>query len=875
MKRMRIGAWSVTLGAALLCAACEDLPDIPRGVCGNALSEPDVGERCDTFAGQGFACGQPGTPFACQFVHDDVHTCPPGYGAGQDGLCREAAGEFPTRIAFLDAHGTQLHVGDFDADGRADLLSTDQLSAEARVTYLGESAREVGRTTVSFAQQTAPLVGAELSGGEGRDIVIPSLAGIQVLRGRVGQRLDAKAYASIDLPPAALPVPVPATAIDDFPVEFGTPYGVTLQGGLLQVDADVALMLADNPVALIAEASLEDIVGVVRLDVDPPLLGLPQETDGEEIVVALAPSRAFSNGRLVILRPDVFAPTQLEITSFGGSRELRAGPFALNDKVAVSTAGIGTRELLTFTVEADLSDATFAAQSLVRPDEMSGGNLDFANPLAATHFFGFTVAVTAGDVRLLGCDLLFSAPCIVAKNQSFAPWTTAVTDPDAAVVVTGSALTTGLSVLKYTGEKFLTPAYLSTSRPVQRVDRGDFDGDGIDDFVALTRSLSAGCDDDSEWLVSWGTVGGFPEAPESFGALPGVADFSIGPMYDQLLQDGVDDLLFTRECDGAVSGGQFTGSANRRLVAPYVVDDLSPFGFLPNLGSVSTVAFPLPTEQGEPPRDDLLFLDAKEGELVLRRLASSSDGELVETAQIPLGIALDEAGQSLALGLARFTSTDFDGDGDRDLAMMLPRVDELTDSEISFLVELWLLRNDDGVLKPADAPAMTSTEPAVIGVFGAEELGVATAVRISASVAHVDLEVGDLDRDGRDDLLWLGGSPESPRDIRLARGAGGGDFVELGVPLDDELVAATMLAGTPSGTLAVATAANVRLCQLHEPSFELSCETLLETSTAAQIEGLVQGDFDADGVLDLAVSRQDGTEIWRQTSAQDGARDDG
>src|SRR5580698_140797 len=92
----RFAVISLGLGAV----ACETFPDVPVGVCGNHIIDPQ--EDCDgslpagVTGGAALRCGLPGTDTACRYdCTMDATSCPAGFVcSGTDGICRSPAGTF-------------------------------------------------------------------------------------------------------------------------------------------------------------------------------------------------------------------------------------------------------------------------------------------------------------------------------------------------------------------------------------------------------------------------------------------------------------------------------------------------------------------------------------------------------------------------------------------------------------------------------------------------------------------------------------------------------------------------------------------------------------------------------------------------------------
>lgn len=132
-RRLLLGAGFLTLLGSLAAAAssCGSLPDIEGGQCGNRVVEPNNGEACEEpsrDAGLDGAvygkCGLPGSYAPCRYICNEV-PCDPGYGCGLDGVCRRSDGlsDLPISIGGLGAQ--QLLRGDFDGDGRFEIVAAD------------------------------------------------------------------------------------------------------------------------------------------------------------------------------------------------------------------------------------------------------------------------------------------------------------------------------------------------------------------------------------------------------------------------------------------------------------------------------------------------------------------------------------------------------------------------------------------------------------------------------------------------------------------------------------------------------------------------------------------------------------------------------
>ena len=117
----KLGGIATLVWAGLL-VACADLVPMQAGVCGNGVVEPAHGEDCDLFP-QG-QCVAPEGKNPCRLMCSGTLACPAGYGCGGDGLCRKPSGELDYANAFPLSQAFALEAADFDGDGTTDLLAS-------------------------------------------------------------------------------------------------------------------------------------------------------------------------------------------------------------------------------------------------------------------------------------------------------------------------------------------------------------------------------------------------------------------------------------------------------------------------------------------------------------------------------------------------------------------------------------------------------------------------------------------------------------------------------------------------------------------------------------------------------------------------------
>jgi hypothetical protein len=188
----------IALGAALLAAACNSLPDVEPGVCGNKVVE--AGEDCDGFAEDGASCGAAGTGNGCFFVCESSEAgsaCPAGYGCGADGRCRRPSGELALASQFaFPVPGFQ--IADIDGDGVPDLVGSSQ--NRLHVVFGNGGGGVANQVDFPSAADRGLVSLGDLNEDGRTDIVAATAAGITAFLGRPGQSIEPVTFPSFQLP---------------------------------------------------------------------------------------------------------------------------------------------------------------------------------------------------------------------------------------------------------------------------------------------------------------------------------------------------------------------------------------------------------------------------------------------------------------------------------------------------------------------------------------------------------------------------------------------------------------------------------------------------------------------------------------------------
>ncbi|MET0286044.1 MAG: VCBS repeat-containing protein [Polyangiales bacterium] len=195
--------WSVPCLLGL--AACANMPDVQRDVCGNAIRE--AGEDCDGVPENGQQrCVPPGEEGACHWDCSSGEAgtrwqCPGGWACDADEICREPTGGFERARLIALGDVDSLQAGDFDGDGRADLVSRNpsDLADRATLRFHYFDARGALVDTRPFPKlMMTPSIGKLSS--DGLDDLVFSDFRVGVLLGRADHTWVPEAFTPYVLP---------------------------------------------------------------------------------------------------------------------------------------------------------------------------------------------------------------------------------------------------------------------------------------------------------------------------------------------------------------------------------------------------------------------------------------------------------------------------------------------------------------------------------------------------------------------------------------------------------------------------------------------------------------------------------------------------
>lgn len=594
--------------------ACDSLETRPHDQCGNTVIE--VGEDCD-----GAGIGDNACNASCRLDCTAEGACPAGWGCGSDRLCRQPSGEFEAFGSALALSADRLALADFDGDGRSDLLATRGSSlsiAYSDVRSLLPQANVIAFTPID-AIADIPSAG-DLDGDGRADLALRLGRGLGVLRGEQDRTLLPTQFSR------ALPVDVPAGAVlfaanvdprseapgdellaltdtslvlvysanlGDLPTKplytwpGGHPpiAGEVVRGNLVLAAPGATMPSPQDEVVFafqggstleIFEPLLVDAEGTGTWNYDgavvpPATIAMPGTATIKDRVFAGHANWQGDNGVLDLLVAGTEGgEDHLHVSFNTGYRAFTSVPFYNSP---ATTDGLATR----FTprgADPGLAEPVLAVGFL---------NLDTLPDLVTPHgiFMSacdpFTQCQLVPDA-LAPADGLVAPYVKIAGPDSDAGWTSAVhvtqgiTQYDAYL---GDILTTsaepGFTLYKNVAGGFLNPFQIPTQSAVADVTVGDFDGDGVRDFLFSQLSKrTTGEDPALESLhISFGDPLGLPTPAADLGDVGQVEHITAA----RLVQKGVDldsisDFVVRAKTGDLESGYVFTGSTDKQVQSP-------------------------------------------------------------------------------------------------------------------------------------------------------------------------------------------------------------------------------------------------------------------------------------------------------------------
>jgi hypothetical protein len=825
----------------LAAVGCRGLPDIDEGVCGNRVVES--GETCDGFPKGDTPCRPPGALAQCQLdcaVRADGTrpACPTAWGCGTDNVCRRATGGYrllPGRIAG-NAHS--LVAGDFDGDGRGDVLSFEasgQLGAtKFRVHYFERDGR-VAATWASPMRLTSLAV-ADVSQDARADVVL-SDSRLGVLLGQPNRSLLSETYPTYFLPNTQVRL---AGALSRELVDDTAPLVVLYESAgqltLYRPDSHSASL---QPIVQFA-GSVSQLAGELVLgdvfedDQRYPCLDLAFAQRGADSLALYSVCERDAGTHLLLWRQNPEVTTvRLEPPA-----PIDQGPlFADIDgnghlDLLVGSAG---RLYVAFGDGQQLSaarplSARVAGDSVETPIDMplAAGDLsgDGCAELLYPSGLLFSRANPANDGILYGASMVrfgthWTEARIVDLNGNGLP-----------DLVAASKGNLDIDFFNGTGSPRLNTFVISTERPVEHLAVGDFDGDLIQD-LAFTMIGAPG--EAQEVEIAFGSSAGAPSVSLTAARIAdiqqlGALEYSGGDEVGELF------IAFAQADAAGVPGSALAWliSSGDRNIGCLV--ELTSFAADGSINSVlgltlSTGAFTAPD------RLDALLLGSHLGPMswdmwLMPDLRSRSgrptnlgwgfDPRIVPITGIESGIVDPQVVMLQAAG-------DIDHDGLDELVLAAPS---------------------------AQGHCLIATAD-----VSSEGLAPHEPVELAAGCSAAgQLIVRDLDADAAPDILLLTGAPDGLRSIVILWNDGGGGFsadsISSVARFDDAPAAMVAFQPSPSAQLALAyvTSTRVRVLQTTDHARELRDLPGALDFEFEHATGITASDIDGDGVVDLAIA---------------------
>lgn len=867
---------------AVALAGCLDLQPIGDGICGNQII--DANEDCDGAlppdrpfpprATTRATCGAAGSTRACRFDCSAAGSaCPEAYHCGADGICRQPSGTFG-RFSVIPASPAYVRTGDFDGDGRDDILTMDSDTGRIDVHFF-ERDGVLSRTYSTPSDGALPAIGQISAPGEHDDFTLNVQTGLGVMQGQ----------------PDGTFVPTPFPAISQ---KVSHAYLVALEAipvddaGQPRHSDDVLVLLRGDSGAW--QAVSPQGGGTVRFAIPGSSAveaWIPRLPVGHFDTRPTTPCEGMIVVAALGKEARLLSPCTLQgkLPVWNDQTGVPYAPVTLSDASARISAGLAAHldpdpHLDLILADADgkpylaygRGDGTFSAAAPPAP----------ADGLAKPALWFDTMPLAVGDLDHDGIpDLVLPSGIYLSRTgtlpASFADFTLLAVPPgtqtfsEAVIVdfngdgwddvVAAASGSSGVALYTNTGTGAFNADVAATERAVSQLVVGDFDGDLRPD-IAFRQSADEALRD-GLWIM-YGRWGEPPISPAPLGLLPPITQIVSGTdLMHRKSHNAFGDLAVLSDDGTTKSGSIFAGRPDRLLQSPFsfrkagedISETLGPnavaLGHFHGAGEHLGVAAVVLTERGckgmVKPR-------------LWRLGAPTPNAAPAELGADPVPKStLCDTSDSLAWETAALAAGDLHGRGGDDLVML---VRNLGDSAGGALFVL------DGA-----ADELTLGEPiALPAQFSDPREGAAT----SPLRRNPPLCIADIDRDGSLDLVTMASdgagagqvvvfwgdasaSPPFSRDRRAPVQVDGAPL--LGVTS----FACTDPDGDGFSDLVVVTLTGMFMVDGAKDQTLLEGTPIVDRDDAPPLPGgygVASGDIDGDKLSDLAVTGPTGIVVY-------------
>jgi len=821
------------------CTSCADLSLLQTGICGNFVIDP--GEDCDGHPLEnGTACVKPGEPNECRQVCNESVVCPTGWGCGHDGVCRQASGDFAAlgeTIPF--ATEIRMYPGDFDGDHATDLLLLGHENSigtrPARIAYANPATASVDMRILP-TNFGLPGVGKIESDDGTADIAFGTSDGVSLLQGTPNRTIEFGVFPYFTVPNGA---PFRLVSLDVFPDAPGDEFIALMEQTPGQTTIHSLSGSSLEPLmTLPSSLDVLNQVGRGKFDESAPC---------EQLVFAVRGA----NGVLV------YSPCRTDGTSGWNkaatptSIALPVG-FTVDKGVLVADVDLdGHTDLLIETngkpqVAWGLGDGSFVSSKSNGAPNVAG---PYTMPVGSQGEFPLVAADFNADQLI---DFVLPHGLFTSKNGNYsfvyenfgAAWTTAIiadlNDNGFADVIAGSAEAIDFTFLNNAGGGIFNPSTLPTNGPISALTVADFDGDLINDVALVESYLGGNNEQRSNISVGFGRSHGPPSDPVTIGQSENVTELVHArvpdPGEDGTSADNIADLIAINQHTATIDGTEqtirqmllFRGNGSRALhTAQPLIDS----------GSVELpIAAAIAKLGDETPEIVALGAHASTGQLSFwmvegTELESVQEGEALSDAFHPYGGGLEISfryGALLAAG-------NLDGDAYDEVVAIAPYGNAA----------------DGAAVVIADFDAMTG------GLVALPERPISATVTFDSV-----LQLHDVDGDGLLDAVLTTGTNENPGDLIVLWGSEDGGLltdIPEHVQPPGGVTGFTCVPAKHGCTLIVASPSGTHMAPVNAwRSFDL-----VRMANMPYALSLASGDFDRDGLFDLALHTLDGLMFYR------------